>query len=217
MLQPDTHSTSHPLISSPRGREGVSSNLLKLESTALFTCFKAQIQSDRWAFFRHARECGYPINVIQTISPYRASLHFAYVFESTMTLVSDVYLEREVEHEVWHLSFTGLQGKAESILLNDTLKPLADQGYYIPNGNENLERQMNFSLGLYGDCLMHVDIHFPNGKSPIACVDEVFDHLEKYTNQSMDLIAIQQSQTDLNEDDETGDGLVIMGDWQTWK
>ena len=114
----------------------------------------------------------------------------------------------KIGEDMWMLSFSGIAGKAQAIMVADALQGLKDKGYYIPNGNENLERQMNFSLGLYGDCLMHVDVRFPIDRPALQCFVEVMDCIESQ-NTRLD----PQS---LNDDDED-DQLVIMGDWQTWK
>ena len=190
--------------------QAIRSKLMKLEATALFTGVRAEIESEHWAYFRDARKQGFAYNMRQNISPYRASLNFTYVFHNISMIV---YLEREanvgkIGEDMWMLSFSGIAGKAQSIMVADALQDLKDKGYYIPNGNENLERQMNFSLGLYGDCLMHVDVRFPIDRQALQCFVEVMDCIESH-NTRLD----PQS---LNDDDED-DQLVIMGDWQTWK
>lgn len=188
----------------------IRSNLMKFEATALFAGVRAEIESDRWSFFSEARKQGFAYNIGQSISPYRASINFTYVFRNITTVV---YLEREahvgnIGEDLWTLSFASIEGKAQAIIIADNLQSLKDKGYYIPNGNENLERQMNFSLGLYGSCLMHVDVKFPIDKPALQCFCEVMDCIESL-NTKLDLQSI--------EDDEDGDDLVIMGDWQTWK
>ena len=190
--------------------QAIRSKLMKLEATALFAGVSAEIESEHWAYFRDARKQGFAYNMRQNISPYRASLNFTYVFHNISMIV---YLEREanvgkIGEDMWMLSFSGIAGKAQSIMVADALQDLKDKGYYIPNGNENLERQMNFSLGLYGDCLMHVDVRFPIDRPALQCFVEVMDCIESQ-NTKLD----PQS---LNDDDED-DQLVIMGDWQTWK
>ena len=190
--------------------QAIRSKLMKLEATALFAGVSAEIESEHWAYFRDARKQGFAYNMRQNISPYRASLNFTYVFRNISMIV---YLEREahvgkIGEDMWMLSFSGIAGKAQSIMVADALQDLKDKGYYIPNGNENLERQMNFSLGLYGDCLMHVDVRFPIDRPALQCFVEVMDCIESQ-NTRLD----PQS---LNDDDED-DQLVIMGDWQTWK
>lgn len=189
----------------------IRSNLMKFEATALFAGVRAEIESDRWSFFSEAREQGYAYNVGQSISPYRASINFTYVFHNITTVV---YLEREahvgnVGENMWTLSFASIEGKAQAITIADNLQELKDKGYYIPNGNENLERQMNFSLGLYGACLMHVDVKFPIDRPALQCFCEVMDCIEA-RNARLDMSAI-------TDDDDGTDDLVIMGDWQTWK
>lgn len=189
----------------------IRSNLMKFEATALFAGVRAEIESDRWPFFSEAREQGYAYNVGQSISPYRASINFTYVFHNITTVV---YLEREahvgnIGENMWTLSFASIEGKAQAITIADNLQELKEKGYYIPNGNENLERQMNFSLGLYGACLMHVDVKFPIDRPALQCFCEVMDCIEA-RNARLDMSAI-------NDDDDDTDDLVIMGDWQTWK
>ena len=190
--------------------QAIRSKLMKLEATALFAGVRAEIESEHWAYFSEARKQGFAYNMRQNISPYRASLNFNYVFRNISMIV---YLEREahvgkIGEDMWMLSFSGIAGKAQAIMVADALQGLKDKGYYIPNGNENLERQMNFSLGLYGDCLMHVDVRFPIDRPALQCFVEVMDCIESL-NTRLD----PQS---LNDDDED-DQLVIMGDWQTWK
>ena len=190
--------------------QAIRSKLMKLEATALFAGVSAEIESEHWAYFRDARKQGFAYNMRQNISPYRASLNFTYVFHNISMIV---YLEREanvgkIGEDMWMLSFSGIAGKAQSIMVADALQGLKDKGYYIPNGNENLERQMNFSLGLYGDCIMHVDVRFPIDRQALQCFVEVMDCIESQ-NTKLD----PQSLHDDDEDDQ----LVIMGDWQTRK
>lgn len=200
------------------------SALMKLEAMALFANVKAQAASPRWWYFRCMRELGRPVRLDQSISPYRASLFWDYIFRG---IDCQVYLEREVSQgnpgeNLWKLSFSGIEGKVHALTIQDYLKPLQQEGYYIPNGNENLERQMNFSLGLYGACLMHVDVHFPIQQPPLPCVLRVMDLLEQQNSASdtplevtlaeLDQKRALQSQADTDEDPD-----IMMGDWQTWK
>lgn len=198
------------------------SNLLKFEAQMLFTQVKAQISTDRWVFFAEARRQAFPCRVEQSISNYRATLHFSYVFRD---IPFDAYLEREalVGHmgeNQWTLSFPGIEGKSHAQLLRDSLSPLRAQGFDIPNGEEYLDRQMNFSLGLYGDCLMRVDVKFPTNRPAFASFCSVMDHLEQINaQQALHLQevreAISRRQAKLADlDDEE---MLIMGDWQTWK
>lgn len=200
------------------------SSLMKLEAMALFASVKAQAATDRWGYFASMRQLGRPVRIEQSLSSYRASLHWDYLFRG---IDCQLYLEREAQagrpgEDVWMLSVSGIEGKVHALTIHDHLKPLQAEGYYIPNGNENLERQMNFSLGLYGACLMHVDVHFPAQQPPLPCVLRVLDLLEAHNDTSatslkaalaeLDLRRLAQSQAD---DDDNPD--IIMGDWQTWK
>lgn len=198
------------------------SNLLKFEAQMLFTQVKAQFSTDRWVFFAEARRQAFPCRVEQSISPYRATLHFSYVFQD---IPFDAYLEREAlvgrmgEHQ-WTLSFPGIEGKTHAQLLRDSLSPLRSQGFDIPNGEEYLDRQMNFSLGLYGDCLMRVDVKFPTGRPAFASFCAMMDQIEALNTRHplhlaevSQLLARRQAELAAMEDDDT----LIMGDWQTWK
>lgn len=190
---------------------------MKFEATALFAGVRAEIDSDRWNFFSEARKQGFAYNVGQSVSPYRASINFTYVFQNITTVV---YLEREahvgnVGEDLWTLSFACIEGKTQASVIADNLVGLKEKGYYIPNGNENLERQMNFSLGLYGACIMHVDVKFPIDRPPLQCFCEVMDYIEAQNN-NVDFKAVQEEMNNANSSDDEDD-LVIMGDWQTWK
>lgn len=190
---------------------------MKFEATALFAGVRAEIDSDRWNFFSEARKQGFAYNVGQSVSPYRASINFTYVFQNITTVV---YLEREahvgnVGEDLWTLSFASIEGKTQASVIADNLVGLKEKGYYIPNGNENLERQMNFSLGLYGACIMHVDVKFPIDRPPLQCFCEVMDYIEAQNN-NVDFKAVQEEINNANSSDDEDD-LVIMGDWQTWK
>lgn len=200
------------------------SSLMKLEAMALFAGAKAHLTSNRWWYFAEMRRVGRPVRIDQSISPYRASLFWDYLF---LDIDCQVYLEREAHvgrpgEDLWKLSFSGIEGKVHALTLQDHLKPLQQEGFYIPNGNENLERQMNFSLGLYGACLMHVDVHFPTNKPPLPCFLQVLDLLEKDNQESP--LSIEQMIQTLDEKrasllarDEDEDPDIMMGDWQTWK
>lgn len=193
----------------------IRSKIMKFEATALFAGVRAEIESDRWFFFREARCQGFAYNVAQSISPYRASISFTYVFRGISTVV---YLEREahvgnIGENLWTLSFASIEGKTQALMIADNLQGLKEYGYYIPNGNENLERQMNFSLGLYGACLMHVDVKFPIDRQPLQCFCDVMDHIDQ-RNSNLNLKEIQEGLNDSSDEDED---YVMMGDWQTWK
>lgn len=200
------------------------SSLIKLEAMALFAGVKAHANTNRWWYFSEMRRVGRPVRIEQSISPYRASLHWDYLF---LGIDCQVYLEREAHvgsrgENLWSLSFSAIEGKVHALTIQDQLKPLQDKGYYIPNGNENLERQMNFSLGLYGACLMHVDVHFPTDRPPLPCLLEVMDHIEQINREQSDTIEQQlalldQKRASILANDEDEDPDIMMGDWQTWK
>lgn len=199
------------------------SNLMKLEAASLFAAIRAHASTDRWWYFRSMRELGYVVRIDQSISPFRASLHCDYMMGG---IECQLFLEREAHvgrlgDDMWSLSFSGIEGKVHALTIQDQLRPLQQEGYYIPNGNENLERQMNFSLGLYGACLMHVDVKFPVQQPPLPCALHVLDVIDQ-ANQRLTpslpaaLMALeQQRQAISQQDDEDPD--IIMGDWQTWK
>ena len=199
------------------------SAVMKLEAMALFAAIKAQAQTQRWWFFSQMRNCGRAVRFEQSVSSYRASLHFDYIF---CGIDCQIYIEREVHSSLtsasaWTLSFSGIEGKDHALTIQNALKPLQDEGYDIPNGNENLERQMNFSLGLYGSCLMHVDVKFPPHQSPQLAALRVLDLIDSVNRtgtpslddvlRNLDLLRAAS----INSDDDNPD--IIMGDWQTWK
>lgn len=200
------------------------SNLMKLEAMALFAAVKAHASTRRWWYFSEMQRVGRPVRLEQSISPYRASLSWNYLF---LGIDCQVFLEREAllgrpGEDLWVLSFSGIEGKDHAATLHDHLKPLQQQGFYIPNGNENLERQMNFSLGLYGACLMHVDVHFPADRPPLPCFLQVMDLIE--TSNRTGSAPIERILSQLDEKrasllaaDEDENPDIIMGDWQTWK
>ena len=200
------------------------SSLMKLEAMALFAGAKAQLASNRWWYFAEMRRVGRPVRINQSISPYRASLYWDYLF---LGIDCQVYLEREAHasrpgEDLWKLSFSGIEGKVHALTLQEHLKPLQQEGFYIPNGNENLERQMNFSLGLYGACLMHIDVHFPSNQPPLPCFLRILDLLEKHNQESSFTIeqmlqALDDKRASLLAQDEDEDPDIMMGDWQTWK
>lgn len=199
-------------------------NLMKLEAMALFASVRAQANTDRWWYFSQRRALQKPVRIDQSISAFRASLFFDYIF---CGIECQVFLEREAHvgkfgENMWSISISGIEGKVNALTLHDHLKPLQNEGYYIPNGNENLERQMNFSLGLYGACLMHVDVKFPTHKQPIECALHVLDTLESANAQlsapleeTLAAIELKHSLQQLSDEDDNPD--IIMGDWQTWK
>lgn len=199
-------------------------NLMKLEAMALFAGLRAQTATSRWWYFSQCRKLQHEVRIDQSISPYRASLFFDYIF---CGIECQIFVEREAHvgklgEDMWFVSVSGIEGKANALMIHDQLKTLQSEGFYIPNGNENLERQMNFSLGLYGACLMHVDIHFPTQKPPLPCalrlldlLDEANKRLSPSLEEAIAEIASKNSRQTI--DDEEIDPDIIMGDWQTWK
>lgn len=198
------------------------SNLMKLEAVAVFAALRAQADSPRWWYFRQCRALQRPVRINQSLSPYRASLFFDYL---CCGIECQVYIEREPHIEclgdnVWHINLSGIEGKAHAQTLHKQLKGLQDEGYYIPNGNENLERQMNFSLGLYGACLMQIDLQMPRHQPPLASILHVLDVLEEANERLSpplhELFEAQNARLQAQHDDEDNPD-IIMGDWQTWK
>lgn len=197
---------------------------MKMEAVALFAGIRAQAQTDRWWYHAEMRRLGRPVTFEQSLSPYRASLRWDYVFAG---IDCQVFLEREAHvgrpgEDVWMLSFSGIEGKVKALTLHDHLKGLQQQGFYIPNGNENLERQMNFSLGLYGACLMHVDVHFPPDQKPLSSALTVLDLLDRDNHAATPSLETMLGEIEARRQaalalDENDDPDVIMGDWQTWK
>ena len=200
------------------------SNLMKLEAMALFAGVKAYCSTDRWWYFREMRRVGRPVRIDQSISAYRASLQWNYLF---LGIDCQVFLERKAllgspQEDLWTLSFSSIEGKDHAATLHDHLKPLQQQGFYIPNGNENLERQMNFSLGLYGACLMHVDVRFPTERPPLPCLLQIMDIMEDDNSKESKPIEeilqkLDEKRASLLASDEDENPEIIMGDWQTWK
>mgnify|MGYP003309827821 CR=1 FL=1 len=70
----------------------IKSKLMKFEAVALFAGVRAEIESERWQYFREARKQDFPYSLAQNISAYRASLNFTYVYQDISTIV---YLERD--------------------------------------------------------------------------------------------------------------------------
>ena len=191
------------------------SNLLKFEATILFTQIKNQLDSSRWFFFDEARRQGFSIQLSQSISPYRAYFHFRYVHGG---ILYDAYLEREahvgeIGEDLWTLSFPGIEGKTQASLLREHLHPLRSEGYDIPNGEEYLDRQMNFSLGLFASCLMRVDVRFPITTAPFPAFCRVMDLLESYPHTTIQYATLEAPPQE--DDDDAPD--LMLGDWQTWK
>lgn len=200
------------------------SAIMKMEAMTLFANLRAQANTNRWWYFREMRAIGYPVRLDQSISSYRASIHWDYIFRG---IECQIFVEREahvgnIGENLWTISFCGIEGKNKALTLHEMLKPLQEEGYYIPNGNENLERQMNFSLGLYGACLMHVDIKFPIDRQPVECALHVLDTIEKSNEtykmplaEILELLAEEKNKSQSTDEEEDPD--IIMGDWQTWK
>lgn len=192
------------------------SNLLKFEATMLFTQIKNQLETSRWFFFVEARRQAFSIALSQSISPYRATLRFRWVH---CGILYDAYLEREAHigqpgEDLWTLSFPSIEGKTQAALLRDHLLPLRDEGYDIPNGEEYLNRQMNFSLGLYASCLMTVEVRFPIHQPAFPAFCRIMDHLETYDDHS--IIPYNQLETSPQESESDAPDM-LLGDWQTWK
>jgi len=192
------------------------SNLLKLEATILFTQIRNQLETSRWFFFDEARRQGFSIQLSQSISPYRASMHFRFIHGGNLY---DAYLEREahvgqIGEDLWTLSFPGIEGKTQALQLREHLAPLREKGFDIPNGEEYLDRQMNFSLGLYASCLMRVDVKFPISQPPFPCFCQILDHLEQFESHlTINYHELERS----SQTDEEDAPDILFGDWQTWK
>jgi hypothetical protein len=192
------------------------SNLLKFEATMLFTQIKNQLETSRWFFFDEARRQNFSLRLSQSISPFRATLYFRLVH---CGILYDAYLEREahigeVGDDMWMLSFPSIEGKTQAALLRDHLSALRTKGFDIPNGEEYLNRQMNFSLGLFASCLMSVEVRFPLHTPPFAAFCQVMDHLESFDDHRPTNYSSLEAATVRNEED-TPD--ILFGDWQTWK
>lgn len=197
---------------------------MKLEATALFTQVRALSHSPRWWYFASMRQLSRPVAFEQSLSAYRASLHCDYVF---CGIDCQLYLEREAHvgqpgDDMWMLSVSGIEGKVKANFIHEQLRDLQLEGYYIPNGNENLERQMNFSLGLYGACLMHVDVKFPTDRPPLPCALRVLDLLDTLNHSGTadlgeTLRQLDEQRAAALAESADDDPDIMMGDWQTWK
>lgn len=169
--------------------EQIQSKLLRMEATALF----AQIE-------QAIGPCQH------SISDYRAYL---YAPRQIGNIPVDMYIEREAHigqvGENWWVMNLEIEGKERETELLRLLEPLRTEGYYVGTGSENLDRQMRFSLGLYGAAQMRLYV------SPALSMP-VFDSLLR-------LVAMTQpaSVTDAEDDDYGFDDGVLFGDWQTWK
>jgi len=193
----------------------IQSKLLRMEAQAVFSCMEESIRGDRWWFFREARRVGYPYRVDKSMSDYRSWMRMDYWI---CGIPVDIYLEREIHQErvgknQWTCSIY-VEGKGRETELQNHLQPLKELGYEVGSGNENLERQMNFSLGLYGACQMHVIIYPRADSSAIGSMMTLFDFLDE-KNRNVGMPLRSREQDDANEYD--FDDNVIFGDWQTWK
>lgn len=200
-------------------------NLMKLEAMGLFAGIRAQASSDRWWYFGEMRRMGRAVRMEQSLSAYRASLYWDYLF---CGVECQVFLEREAHmgklgENMWSISFSGIEGKVNALAIHDRLKSLQAEGFYIPNGNENLERQMNFSLGLYGACLMHVDVRFPSHLPPLPCALRVMDVVDEANRMNADghlaeiIEEMEKKKASIATESDEEDPDIMMGDWQTWK
>lgn len=170
--------------------EQIQSKLLRMEATALFAQIEQQIGP-----------------CTHSISDYRAYL---YAPRLIADIPVDMYIEREAHigqvGENWWVMNLEIEGKERETELLRWLEPLRQEGFYVGTGSENLDRQMRFSLGLYGAAQMRLyvspDLHMPVFQSVLR------------------LISLTQapSGTPSAPDDDYGfDDGVVFGDWQTWK
>lgn len=169
--------------------EQIQSKLLRLEATALF----AQIE-------QAIGPCTH------SISDYRAYL---YAPRQIRGIAVDMYIEREAHiglasENRWTMNLE-IEGKERETELLRLLEPLHAEGYSVGSGSENLDRQMRFSLGLYGAAQMRLSI------SP-ALTMPVFPSILRLVSLTDAIIS-----TDPHDDDYGFDDDVLFGDWQTWK
>lgn len=170
--------------------EQIQSKLLRMEATALF----AQVEQT-------IGPCTH------SISDYRAYL---YAPRQIGGIVVDMYIEREAHigrvGENWWVMNLEIEGKERETELLRLLEPLRAEGYDVGSGSENLDRQMRFSLGLYGAAQMRLYIS-PGLTMPVFA-------------SMLRLIAMTEpcaTQDSSEEDDYAFDDGVLFGDWQTWK
>lgn len=169
--------------------EQIQSKLLRMEATALFAQIEQAIGS-----------------CTHSISDYRAYL---YAPRQISGIPVDMYIEREAHigkaGENWWVMNLEIEGKERETELLRALEPLRAEGYYVGTGSENLDRQMRFSLGLYGAAQMRLYI------SP-ALTMPVFASVLRLVN-------LTEVPTTAGSDDEDYgfDDGVLFGDWQTWK
>lgn len=169
--------------------EQIQSKLLRMEATALFSQIEQAIGA-----------------CTHSISDYRAYLYAPRQIED---IPVDMYVEREAHigkpGENWWVMNLEIEGKERETELLRLLEPLRQEGYYVGTGSENLDRQMRFSLGLYGAAQMRLYI------SP-ALTMPVFQSMLRLVSMTEPL-STQQA----DEDDYAFDDGVLFGDWQTWK
>lgn len=169
----------------------IQSKLLRMEATALF----ARVEE------RLGQTC------VHSISDYRA---YVYLPMTLSGIPIELYIEREAHvgsvgenRWLYHFEVEGHQHKTDLIAL---LEPLRRMGYELTSGSENLDRQMRFSMGLYGACQMRLTIRPEVASEPIRMVLQMLDFLLPLKTEN----SVQESP----EDDFPE---VIFGDWQTWK
>lgn len=170
--------------------EQIQSKLLRMEATALF----AQIE-------QAIGPCTH------SISDYRAYL---YAPRQIGDIAVDMYIEREAHigkiGENWWVMNLEIEGKERETALLHLLEPLRAEGYDVGAGSENLDRQMRFSLGLYGAAQMRLYI------SPSLTMP-VFSSILRLVSMTEPPVG-----TEAEQDEEYAfDDGVLFGDWQTWK
>lgn len=185
-----------------------------MEATALFARLTTAAQADTWAFFTEARGMNYPQRIDQSISAYRAWLRMDYCLAG---IPFEIYMEngvseRDTRIPAWSYSLA-VEGKEHEVELMQYLQGLTDLGFDISAGNENLERQMNFSLGLYGACLMHILVRPPQSMSAVEAAWSFMTYMDDQYKKHPVALPVADSQ----DDDYGFDDGVIFGDWQTWK
>lgn len=182
--------------------ELVQSKLLRMEATALF----AQIE-------QLVGPC------TRSISDYRAYL---YMPREIAGIPVDVYFEREAHiapaavpgapaldsrpRNLWVMNIE-IEGRGNESHLLPVLETLKAEGYDVGMGSENLDRQMKFSLGLYGAAQMRLFVR-PASDMP------VFDSILRLVRFTDPVSADRAASPD---DDYGFDDGVLFGDWQTWK
>lgn len=170
--------------------ELIQTKLMRMEATALF----AQIETE-------VGPC------LKSISDYRAYL---YLPRQIAGIAVDVYIEREAHigrvGENWWVMNIELEGKEAEVAVLRALESLRTEGYDVGTGSENLDRQMKFSLGLYGAAQMRLFV------SPSLAMP-VFDSMLRLIRFTQPRSADEAD----TEDDYGFDDGVVFGDWQTWK